>query len=142
MAINRTTKSRELSDHIVQQTTAEVDGNKMDVTEGEVHSDVDFSMDKGEGKAVIIRSFDFKANPEMFNLRTPSGQELFNAHAKQIEVHLWKDGLQVMPDVKPQLKLAKNKTGYRIVVGAEPAKGHILSSLDKPMTLMDITNSK
>jgi hypothetical protein len=134
---NRTTKSRELSDHVVQTTKAEVDGNVMDVTQGEVHSDVRFEDDLNEGKPVIIRSFDFKANPEAFAVRTPSGQELFNAHIKQIEVHLWKDGLQVMPDVKPQLKLAKNRSGYRIVVGAEQAKGHILS--ETPQSLMDLT---
>ncbi len=135
----RKASSKDINDHILGETTAKVintlDGSAKahdyDVKQGEVHSDIHLEEDTGHGKTVVIRSFDFQANPSAFKERTPSKQELFNAHAKQIEVVLWKDGLQVMPDVKPQLVLSKQRNHYRIIVGAEPRKGHLISSLDQ-----------
>lgn len=135
----RLASSKDLTDHILGETTATVvpsidSGGKAhdyDIKQGEVHSDIHLEEDTGHGKAIVIRSFDFKANPNAFKERTPSKQELFNAHAKQIEVILWKDGLEVMPDVTPQLMLSKRREGYRIVVGAEPRKGQLISSLDQ-----------
>lgn len=134
----RLTSSKYIEDHILGETSATVHsgvdilskGDNYDVKQGEVHSDIKLEADTGEGNAIIVRSFDFKANPEAFKTRTPSKQELFNAHANQIEVILWKDGLQVMPDVKPQLILSKQRNHYRIVVGAEPKKGNLINSLD------------
>lgn len=111
-----------------------------DVQQGEVHSNTTFEDDQGHGKKIIVRSFDFKANPEAFRHHTPSKQELFNAHANQIETILWKDGLQVMGDVAPRLMLSKKRDGYRIVVGAEPAKGFLLH--DRPQTLTQIANAQ
>lgn len=135
----RAASSKDIEDHILEETAATVysgidEGNKStnyDVKQGEVHSDIKLEEDIGHGKPIIIRSFDFKANPAAFRERTPSKQELFNAHAKQIEIVLWKDGLKVMPDVKPQLTLSKNRKFYRIVVGAEADKGNIITSLDQ-----------
>lgn len=111
-----------------------------EATRGEVHSSTTFEDDKGDGRATIVRSFDFKANPSAFFERTPSKQELFNAHSNQIETILWKDGLQVMPDIAPRLILSKKRDGYRIVVGAEPAKGNLLHQ--RPQTLTQIANAK
>lgn len=119
----------------VDSSTGNVQWN---VQQGEVHSSTNLEDDEGSGAAVIIRSFDFKANPQAFHIHVPSKQELFNAHAKQIEVLLWKDGMQVMSDVSPKVMISKNKQNYRIVVGAEPAKGHILSQ--PTQTLSQITN--
>lgn len=134
----RATSSKDLNDHITGETKVKVinsldttgKGDNYDVKQGEVHSDIKLEEDKGDGKTIVIRSFDFKANPLAFKERTPSKQELFNAHAKQIEILLWKDGLKVMPDVSPKLMLSKQRNHYRIVVGAEPAKGQLLRSLD------------
>lgn len=135
----RLTSSTDINDHITAETSATVINTldssapttNYDVKQGEVHSDIKLEADQGDGKTIVVRSFDFKANPQAFKERTPSKQELFNAHAKQIEVVLWKDGLKVMPDVKPQLMLSKNRNFYRIVVGAEPIKGNLISSLDQ-----------
>lgn len=134
----RLTSSTDLNDHILGETKVKVintldssgSGHDYEVKQGEVHSDIKLEADEGHGKTIVIRSFDFKANPTAFKERTPSKQELFNAHAKQIEVQLWKDGLKVMPDVTPQLILDKKRRGYRIVVGAEPERGHLIRSLD------------
>lgn len=134
----RLTSSTDINDHILGETTVKVinsldssaNGHDYEVKQGEVHSDIKLEADEGDGKTIVIRSFDFKANPQAFKERTPSKQELFNAHAKQIEIVLWKDGLKVMPDVAPQLILDKKRRGYRIVVGAEPAKGQLINALD------------
>lgn len=138
MKKERLTSSKDLSDHILGETTATVvssldvegKGDNYEVKQGEVHSDIKLESDLGDGKTIVVRSFDFKANPEQFKHNTPSKQELFNDAAKTIEINLWKDGLQVMPDVAPKLILDKKRRGYRIIVGAEPRRGQLISSLD------------
>ena len=138
-------KDSKVEDHIKGKVKAvekgSVDNEKdiqWDATQGEVQSDVHLEDDKGDGRAIIVRSFDFKANPQAFLERTPSKQELFNDSAKLIEIKLWEDGMQVMPDVNPKVMISKNKQFYRVVVGAEPAKGHLLGQA--PKTLSQITN--
>lgn len=145
---NRSHKSRDIEDHIVAETKvvekdvadAPVKDINWEAKQGEVHSSTNLEDDLGYGKAVVIRHFDFKANPESFAKQTPSRQELFNAHASQIEFMLMKDGLKVMPEVAPRLQLSKNKNFYRIVVGAEPMRGFLLH--DKPNTLTELANGK
>jgi hypothetical protein len=136
----RLSTSKNIEDHILGETAASVhnfglDGKESvvnyDVKQGEVHSDIHLEDDEGSGKTIVVRSFDFKANPQAFREFTPSKQQLFNAHAKQIEEYLWTDGLKVMPDVKPQLVLSKNRDGYRIIVGAEPREGQIITRRDQ-----------
>lgn len=147
MAVKRTkarkASSKALEDHIVDETTATVhtqtldgidNGVHYDVKKGEVHSDVHLEDDEGFGKTIVVRSYDFQANPQAFKERTPSKQELFDAHAKQIEVQLWADGLQPMPEVHPQVILSKRRNGYRIVVGAEPRKGELFTTADQRKT--------
>lgn len=145
MAVKRIKKerlasSKDIEDHIrgegaVTVHNSDLDGKQSsvhyDVKEGEVHSDTHLEDDEGTGKTIVVRSFDFKANPQAFREHTPSKQELFSAHSKQIENILWADGLQVMPDVKVQLMLSKKRDGYRIVVGAEPRQGHIINYRDQ-----------
>lgn len=148
----RLTSSKDINDHILGETSATVINSldssasttNYDVKQGEVHSDIKLEADQGDGKTIVIRSFDFKANPQAFKERTPSKQELFNAHAKQIEIVLWKDGLKVMPDVAPQLIMDKKRRGYRIVVGAEPEKGQLIDSLtlDKQQTLSQAAHGR
>lgn len=136
----RLSSSRDIEDHILAETTATVHNSTLDgkessvhydIKQGEVHSDIHLEDDEGSGKTIVVRSFDFKANPQAFREYTPSKQELFNAHAHQIEAYLWADGLEVMPDVHPQVILNKRRTGYRIVVGAEPRKGQIITRRDQ-----------
>ena len=148
---NRSVSSRELSDHLVGEAILTEREAPVDIAgfngaqdlewqakQGEVHSDVKLEDDQGQGKGVIIRSFDFKANPEVFRHAVPSKQELFNSHAREIEGILFADGLEVMRDVSPQLKISKDKSFYRIVVGAEARKGQYFD--EKPKTLSQIAN--
>jgi len=147
----RSASSKELSDHLVAEGTLTETQASVDIAgfkgeqdlewkakQGEVHSDVTLEDDTGSGKKVIVRVFDFKANPEAFKHQTPSKQALFNSHAKEIELFLWKDGLVVMQEVKPQLKLSKDRTHYRIVVGAEPRFGQQI--YDVAHTLKELKN--
>lgn len=135
---NRSIKKRDIEEHVVDHTKIKQEGvGNWDATQGEVHSDVALELDKGHGAAAIIRSFDFKANPESFK-NPPTKQELFNAHAAQIAAFLAQDGLKVIPEVNPQVKLSKDRQGYRIVVGASPVRGQTL--LERPKTLTQIIN--
>lgn len=148
---NRSVSSKDLSDHLVGESTLTQTQASVDIAgftgeqdlewkakQGEVHSDVKLEDDLGYGKKVVLRVFDFKANPVAFKHQTPSKQELFNSHAKDIEMFLWKDGLVAMPEVKPQIKLSKSRTHYRIVVGAEPRMGQQIH--DVAHTLKELKN--
>lgn len=102
----------------------------------EATSDVHLEDDKGEGAAAIIRVFEFSANPEVFKQHTPTTQELFNAHAQQVKLMLWGDGLEIMEEITPRLKISKNKKNYRIIIGCRPRFGQVLN--DTPRTLAEL----
>ena len=139
---DRKQSSRNLEDHVVAQARVEeADVNQVeegfkewDVNKGEIHSDTKLEHDLGTGKRVVIRTFVFGANPESFRLKIPSKQELFNAHAKEIETELLKDGLWPMKEVVPRLQIAKDKTGYRILVAAEAKFGETILESSKTLT--------
>lgn len=107
-----------------------------DISQVEVASDTHLENDVGSGKVVIIRCFEFAANPEAFAQHTPTKQELFNYHSKGIEGLLWADGMAVVPEVEPRIVVNKKQTKYHIFVGATPSRGHLLS--EQPATLKDI----
>lgn len=117
----------------------------------EVESDTKLEQDQGEGEALTLRFFTFGANAETFKKQKPSAQELFNAHLKQIEFELWKDGWSVFPEVEPRLQFSvdgvnfeghspegKQYTQYRFIIAAQPAKGSLLSYAERPRTLTEI----
>ena len=101
-----------------------------------VNSTTHLEDDKGTGSQVVIRSFTFSVNPQVFKQHKPSKQELFNAHAKQIEVLLWQDDLVAMPDIAPGLKFNKKKTQYTITIGSQARRGRIFH--DKAKTLSEV----
>lgn len=112
----------------------------------EAESNVKLEDDKGEGEAITLRFFTFAVDPikvkELHDKQVPlpSPQQLFNAHTKQIELELWKDEWQVMPEVPPRLMFSKDFSHYQIIVAAKPAKGSFLSINDKPRTLSEIAH--
>lgn len=118
---------------------APVDDVLWNASELQADSDTHLEDDEGVGGAAIIRQFEFAVNLEAFQNHPPSLQDLFNHHIKQIEVTLWTDGLKIMQDVEPRISFNKNKTKYRIWVGAKPQKGHILREV--PQTLSQIAKS-
>ncbi len=144
--VNRSVKSKDIKDHVVATAKVIEEDAKdspvkdvaYDVNKLEVHSDIFLEDDAGYGDAAIIRTFDFKVNPEVAKKGMPNKQVLFNAHAKQIEIFLMKDGLKVMPEVNPQIRYTD--VGYVIVVGAKPMKGYLLQ--ERPQTLSEIAHGK
>lgn len=95
--------------------------------------------DMGEGDAVVIRNFVFAIdmnNSDVWLKNQPTKQDLFNSHLKGIEMALWKDGLKIWPDVKPQLTFDLNNFKYTIIVASKPMKGYLLN--ERPQTLSQI----
>lgn len=148
---NKKHTSRELSDHIEGQAIIKDDAGAIDnehngveweATKGEVHSTTNLEDDLGIGKKVVLRIFNFGANPEMFRLRTPSKQELFDSCSGVLEAELLKDGLWPIKEVVPRLKIWENKKGFTIIVTAEAKFGESIT--DRSLTLTDIAhgNSK
>lgn len=111
-----------------------------DISKIETQSKTHLEDDEGTGGTAVVRSFEFSANPEAFRQHTPTRQELFNYHHKQIEIALWADGLKVMPDVAPKVTISKKKDKYRIIVSAKPMRGRWVYA--KPQKLADIIHSK
>lgn len=78
-------------------------------------------VDSGTGDKYSIRTFSFKFHPDIMSgkRKLPTKQELFNAHLKQLEVEVWKDGMGIEKHQQPQLKweldpLTGKATGYVI----------------------------
>lgn len=111
-----------------------------DAKQTEAHSELTLEADQGDGRAVIVRNFDFKMNPETWREHQPTKQELLNSHLRQIEILLMKDGLKPFTETEPRVMISKNQQFYRIVVGAEPMKGWLLH--DRPKTLSQLAHGK
>lgn len=106
----------------------------------EVESKTKLQDDMGDGQVVSLRFFEYMANPKMFAQKVPTSQEIFNSHIKQIEFELWKDGWKMFTDTPPRLMMAKDKSHYRIVIAAIPAKGRLLSMYEVPKTLSELAS--
>ncbi len=105
-----------------------------------VDSETKLDEDKGEGEALTLRFFEFATNPEAFKKGLPTAQQLFQSHVKQIEIELWKDEWRPVEEIPPRVMFAKDKSHYRIVIAARPAKGSLLSRTAIPKTLMELQN--
>ena len=119
---------------------APVDNVNYDLQSLEVQSKTHLEDDQGGGGAAIIRMFEFGMNPLAFHQYKPTKQELFNSHYKGIELALWRDGMKVIPEVNPRITVDDKNGRYRIFVGAQPMKGHLLK--EQPKTLTELVNSK
>lgn len=117
---------------------AKLHGHQHEVDTIETESKTKLEDDRGEGGVAIIRQFTFGINPQVFQERRPTKQDLFNHHIKGIETMLWRDGMKVMTDVEPQILIKQEAMQYEIFVGAEPMKGHILR--ERPQTLSQIAH--
>ena len=82
-------------------------------------------IDPGGGPVNVIRVFHFKMNPEKKDFQ--DHQDIFSAHAKQIETILWGDGLRPLESTNPRVILDSEKRIYQIFVPCEAAKGVIFS---------------
>lgn len=130
-------KGAQTKDFKIKEENADVPkGSYKDIDwegqEIEFHSD---ELKGGEtGSAVIMRFFDYKANPQAFKLRPPTVQDLFNIHSKEIELALWKDGMKPIVEVNPRFMMSKDQKYYRFVVAASPLRGQMVSETPKTLT--------
>ena len=98
----------------------------------EFHSD---ELKGGDaGNAVVMRFFEYRANPQAFKLKPPSVQELFDFHVKEIQLALWKDGLKPIIEVQPRFMQSKDTKYYRFVVAASPLRGQMVNETPKTLT--------
>lgn len=137
-------KNRKLDDHLTNKFEVVEAGAKDAPVEDikwtgqtlNTEGDIALEEDQGHGAAVVVRCFTFAVNPQTFAQHTPTKQEIFNTHYKQIEINLWQDGLKVFPEFNPRVTLAKDKKSYSIFVASTPARGQTL--LERPNTLTGI----
>jgi len=94
-------------------------------------------VDPGGGPVNVIRVFTFKMNPEKLKKKDfGNKQAIFSAHAKQIEVILWGDGLRPLENVSPRVILNNKQSYYQIFVPCQAAKGVIFSEKDRNPELL------
>ena len=98
-------------------------------------------VDSGTGVPVIMRFFEFKANPENLRRDKPTKQELFNSHYQQIKITLWADGLQALESIEPAVILSKKKDSYRIMVTCIPKEGVALNETTQTLQQLIKTNA-
>lgn len=116
-----------------------VDGQNQHVSHIEAKSEeTHLEDDLGTGKPLVMRSFTFKIDQEAFKVHVPTKQELFNSHAKGLELSLWKDGLIFEQSHEPHILFNKKRTHYTIFIVATPSRGNVLT--ETPQTLTQIIN--
>lgn len=92
--------------------------------------------DQGTGQKMVVRFFEFGANPKAFKQYKPTAQELFDSHRHGIMALLWKDELQPYEGISPRIIFSPNRTHYRIVITCLP-RG-ITGIIDNSQTLTQL----
>lgn len=96
--------------------------------------------DRGWGKAVILRFFEFGVNVAAFKRGKPTAQQLFDNHRKEIEHTLWLDNLTPFEEVEPRLMFSKNKKFYRFIIACLPRDQ--VSAQAHAKTLIELANDR
>lgn len=131
-------ENRDLENHLGDTFKAEdQDNNEWQGQQLSTKSDP--LVDKGTGKPVILRVFEFSANPIVLKREKPTKQQLFDAHALQIKHFLWKDGLEPLDIISPKIVVSKKREKYRIFVTCQPKPGVTL--VETPQTLQELTHT-
>lgn len=126
-------KDAEISSKYAKDLAGDIEWEGEEVT---AQSDTKLEQDTGTGSPVVLRFFEFGANPKVFKEHKPTAQELFNSHIKGMEALMWKDGLTRFEGVEPRLMFSKDKKNYRFIIACEPSLGTVLT--DKPQTLTQL----
>ena len=90
-------------------------------------------LDKGEGKPIILRQFDFSIP---VGVQLPEKKEIASTYQNFIDGFLWKDGLRRIDD----LRVVLQKDKFLIFATCQAKTGAVL--LDKPLTIQDYASSK
>ena len=126
----------EVQGNVTDSPLEDVKSHSLESVEAE--SQTKLEHDLGTGRPVIMRTFTFKVNKEAFKAHIPTKQDLFNFHAKGIELSLWKDGLVYAEEYEPRLLFNKKRTHYTIFIVATPSRSNVL--LETPQTLSQIAH--
>lgn len=120
----KTAKTKTLTKAIENKEVKKVDweGYEYDAETVKSQSKTTIEDDHGVGIPVILRFFEFAANPETFKYHKPSAQQLFDSHKKGIEAMLWTDGMKPYEGVDPKLIFAKDKKSYQFAVTCIPSQ--------------------
>lgn len=90
--------------------------------------------DPGEGRPVLLRTFEYSLNPNLPKDLSITKQAIFDSHKDQIRIMLWSDGLIPLEEIKkPKVQISKSQKKYRIFVLCIPKSSETL--LDKPLTI-------
>jgi len=116
MTIRKEAVDPEMEEKMAKKIQRDFEGN--DWYGASLQSPTTPLIDPASGKPLIIRSFDFRMNPEVKQM--PNKQELFSAHSKQIMSLLWGDGFRPYEGASPRVAIDMKRRTYRIVVVAEP----------------------
>lgn len=131
-------KNRNLDDHVNE--SFETTGTKEKWVGQQVEVTSDPLIDtQNSGKTIVLRSFFFKANPELLKSHRPTKQQLFDSHIKQIELMLWGDGLIPFKEVEPRIVTSKKRDEYKIFMACEAKAG--VSFTHTPTNLQDLIQS-
>ena len=99
----------------------------------EISTDAVQMEDKGKGKPIILRCFEFKKNPAIKEITETLIAE---THQKYIDTFLWKDSLVRIQD----LKVIIEKDQFKIFATCQAKAGAVI--LDKPLKIQDYASSK
>ncbi len=94
-------------------------------------SDIKLQDDKGVGQPIVLRFFDFAANPQVFAQHKPTALELFSSHRMGMEALIWKDGLTPHKSIEPRLRFSKDRSQYQFIISCIPNQALV----DVPHTL-------
>lgn len=122
-----------ISDEFIDTTREEGEYHGQSI---QVQSDTKLESDQGTGETIILRTYRWSTNPEIFNKYTPDPQEIFESHKKGILGFLWQDGMTPAPEIEPKFVLSEDRKYYWIIVGARPSVGQVV--VDTPKTLTEI----
>ncbi len=114
----------------------DIENLKWEGEELQAESKTKITEDTGVGQAIVLRFFEFGANPESFKIHKPTAQELFNSHLKGIESLLWRDGLKFYHDTPPRLMFSKDSKKYCFIIPCTTTRGSLLTQ--KTQTLSEI----
>lgn len=142
--INRSHKKRDINAHIkgkaelVEEgvTDAPVSNINWDVQQGEVHSNIPLSADQGDGRPIILRTFEYRFPPGIQYI--PKAEDILTeGYLKFLESQLYfVDEL----DLVMAPKVAIDEKGFRIFATCQARKGSIIPGVSKPQTLTQIAH--
>jgi hypothetical protein len=92
-------------------------------------------VNKGNGKPIIMRMFEFTLPPME---KVPTNQQLLEAHKSKITAFLWKD--ELVPIMEFKVVKSKDQQHFRIFATCQAKAGSVI--LDKPMLLQDAMNPR